>query len=141
MGKKVKKAAYVVFRGWRSGVYTSWADTETQVKGFPNTEYKGYATYDEAVRAFENKSKQARSQCAPTSSKYTGTSQRINFVKPSTDRESDLDRGSCALAPPMAKAEGPPLMPTNRGFQLLKECFGWKPGQGLGRKSLARWSQ
>ena len=44
--------AYVVFRGMKPGIYTTWEETNDQVNGFSNAYYKGYQTVQEAEDAF-----------------------------------------------------------------------------------------
>jgi ATP-dependent DNA helicase PIF1 len=53
MAKKKPKAAYVVFRGRRPGVYYNWAECEPQINGFSSQKFKGYDSTSEASRAWE----------------------------------------------------------------------------------------
>lgn len=54
----MKKAArskskyYVVWKGRKTGIFSSWPETETQVKGFVGAEHKAFESLDEARRAF-----------------------------------------------------------------------------------------
>lgn len=54
----MKKAAgskskyYVVWKGRKTGIFSSWPETEAQVKGFAGAEYKAFESLDEARRAF-----------------------------------------------------------------------------------------
>lgn len=50
MGAKAK--FYVVWKGRQTGIFTDWETCEAQVKGFPQAQYKGFATRQEAKRAF-----------------------------------------------------------------------------------------
>ncbi len=45
------KKFYVVWKGRRNGVFSSWAECEAQTKGFAGAEYKAFATRAEAERA------------------------------------------------------------------------------------------
>ncbi|KAK2644691.1 hypothetical protein Ddye_019886 [Dipteronia dyeriana] len=49
---------YVVFRGRRTGIFSTWQETVECIEGFPNPIFKGYFSYDEAYTAlrmfFEN---------------------------------------------------------------------------------------
>ena len=56
MAKNKRKAAYVVSRGRRCGVFVTWDETSALVHGFPGAKYKGYATRGEAERAWQEKS-------------------------------------------------------------------------------------
>jgi ribonuclease HI len=46
---------YVVWKGRKTGVFTSWAECEKQVKGFVGAEYKAFGTLKEAESAFRSK--------------------------------------------------------------------------------------
>lgn len=43
---------YVVWRGRKPGIYTSWSECEAQVKGFPNAAYKSFGSESEARVAY-----------------------------------------------------------------------------------------
>ncbi len=47
-----KQKYYVVWRGRKPGVYSTWDACKAQVDGFPNAEYKSFATKTEADTAF-----------------------------------------------------------------------------------------
>ena len=47
-----KKKYYVVWNGLEPGVYASWQDCLLQVKGVKDARYQGYATEEEALRAY-----------------------------------------------------------------------------------------
>jgi ribonuclease HI len=47
-----KKKFYVVWKGRKPGIFTSWAECEKQVKGFAGAEYKAFSTLQEAETAF-----------------------------------------------------------------------------------------
>ncbi|WP_017729062.1 ribonuclease H [Halalkalibacterium ligniniphilum] len=50
-----KTKYYVVWEGRKPGIYTSWAECEAQVKGFPGAKFKSFATEGEAKAAFSGK--------------------------------------------------------------------------------------
>lgn len=52
MGKE-KNKYYVVWQGAKPGIYSSWAECENQIKGYPNVKYKGFKTHQLAIKAFE----------------------------------------------------------------------------------------
>lgn len=52
MAKKAK--FYVVWTGAKPGVYTSWADAQRQVAGFPGARYKSFASRAQAEAAYES---------------------------------------------------------------------------------------
>ncbi len=47
-----KKKYYVVWKGRKPGIFTSWAECETQVKGFTGARFKSFPTKEEAEAAF-----------------------------------------------------------------------------------------
>ncbi len=50
MAKKNK--FYVVWRGKHPGIFESWADCKAQIEGFKGAQYKSFATFAEAKKAF-----------------------------------------------------------------------------------------
>ncbi len=46
---------YVVWKGRKRGVFSSWSECEAQVKGYPEAEYKAFDTRAEAERALAGK--------------------------------------------------------------------------------------
>jgi len=47
-----KQKFYVVWKGRKSGIYTTWAECEAQVKGFAGAEYKSFGSRSAAEAAF-----------------------------------------------------------------------------------------
>lgn len=47
-----KKKFYVVWKGVKPGIYSSWDDCKAQVSGFENALYKSFSTQEEAEKAF-----------------------------------------------------------------------------------------
>src|SRR5688572_33243302 len=52
-----KQKYYVVWKGRKPGIFTSWAETEKQVKGFAAAQYKAFETRDEAETAYRSEYK------------------------------------------------------------------------------------
>ena len=50
-----KQKYYVVWKGRKTGIFTSWAECDKQVKGFTAAEYKAFGTLKEAETAFQSK--------------------------------------------------------------------------------------
>lgn len=46
---------YVVWKGRRTGIFSSWSECEAQVKGYAGAEYKAFQSRREAERAFSGK--------------------------------------------------------------------------------------
>ncbi len=49
MGKKQKY--YVIWEGHQKGIFDTWAETEKNIKGFPNAQYKSFESRAEAEAA------------------------------------------------------------------------------------------
>ena len=49
-----KQKYYVVWKGRKKGIFTSWAECEKQVKGFVAAEYKAFDTHKEAEAAYKS---------------------------------------------------------------------------------------
>lgn len=50
-----KQKYYVVWKGVKPGVYSSWADCEMQIKAFEGALYKSFESVSEAEKAFASK--------------------------------------------------------------------------------------
>jgi len=50
---KQKQKFYVVWKGRKTGIFTSWAECEKQVKGFVGAEYKAFESRAEAKAALD----------------------------------------------------------------------------------------
>jgi len=48
-----RKRFYVVWKGRKTGIFSSWEAARQQVEGFPNARYKGFARREEAERAWQ----------------------------------------------------------------------------------------
>ena len=48
-----RKRFYVVWKGRKTGIFSSWEAAKKQVEGFPNARYKGFARREEAERAWK----------------------------------------------------------------------------------------
>ncbi|MFB4165801.1 ribonuclease H [Alteribacillus sp. JSM 102045] len=51
-----KKKYYVVWKGRKPGIYSSWAECEKEVKGFPGASFRSFLSKEEAERAFKGES-------------------------------------------------------------------------------------
>jgi len=49
-----KEKYYVVWKGRKTGIFTTWAECEQQVKGFVAAEYKSFGSLKEAETAFRS---------------------------------------------------------------------------------------
>src|SRR5215216_4383998 len=49
-----KQKYYVVWQGYQRGIFTSWAECEKQVKGFPAAQYKSFDSLKEAEKAYQS---------------------------------------------------------------------------------------
>lgn len=53
MSKKAGKKYYVVWRGFKPGIYTTWEACKKQVAGFEKAQYKSFTSLEEAESAFK----------------------------------------------------------------------------------------
>ena len=51
MAKK-KQKYYVVWEGYKPGVYLTWDECNAQIKGYPGAKFKSYTTHEAAKEAF-----------------------------------------------------------------------------------------
>ncbi|GAE31102.1 ribonuclease H [Halalkalibacter sp. AB-rgal2] len=59
-----KKKFYVVWKGRKTGIFTSWMECEAQVKGYVGAKFKSYPTREEAERALKGEQAQKKTaQC------------------------------------------------------------------------------
>ena len=52
-----KQKYYVVWKGRKPGIFTSWAECEKQVKGFAAAQYKSFESFKEAEAAYQSEYK------------------------------------------------------------------------------------
>jgi len=52
MAKKAK--FYVVWKGKRPGVYTTWEDCKAAITGYKGAQYKSFATFEQAKKAYDS---------------------------------------------------------------------------------------
>lgn len=78
-----KQKFYVVWKGRKTGVFSTWAECEAQVKGFTGARFKSFATKAEAEKAFsEGGSKQSS---AKRSEPLTTFDEEIDYDSISVD--------------------------------------------------------
>ncbi|GAK01363.1 LOW QUALITY PROTEIN: ribonuclease HI-related protein 3 [Geomicrobium sp. JCM 19055] len=71
-----KKKYYVVWKGRKPGIYTTWAECEAEVKGFKGARFKSYPTYEEAKQAFQSGKSVVASTQKKQSTRTTNQNQR-----------------------------------------------------------------
>ncbi len=54
---KIKPKFYVVWKGRKTGVFSSWDECAAQVQGYPDAEYKSFPSLAAAEQAFQGKYK------------------------------------------------------------------------------------
>lgn len=60
MSKKSSKKYYVVWRGFKPGIYLTWEECKKQVAGFEGAQYKSFQSIEEARQAFDRSYEQVR---------------------------------------------------------------------------------
>lgn len=53
MTKKARQKYYVVWHGFKPGIYESWEECQKQVTGFDGAKYKSFTSYQDAQQAFD----------------------------------------------------------------------------------------
>ncbi len=53
VAKKAKQKYYVVWRGYRPGIYNNWEVCKAQIQGYERAQYKSFGSLEEARLAFE----------------------------------------------------------------------------------------
>ena len=51
---KTKKKFYVVWKGAKSGIYTSWTECENVIKGYGGAKYKSFSNLETAQKAYDD---------------------------------------------------------------------------------------
>jgi ribonuclease HI len=97
MAKKQKY--YVIWEGHKKGIFDSWAETEKNIKGFPNAQYKSFESRQEAEAASK---KNYWASINPKATKTSKPSGAIgNFIVPSISVDA-----ACAGNPGILEYQG-----------------------------------
>jgi ribonuclease HI len=91
-----KPKFYVVWKGVKPGVYTTWEETHRQVSGFPGAEYKSFGTLADANAAF-----------AGAYSAYKGKPTRAVLLTPAALEALGVDLDAMAVDAACAGVPGP----------------------------------
>jgi ribonuclease HI len=75
MAKKMK--FYVVWVGVKPGIYTTWADTQLQIKGYPGARYKAFPNMAQAEQAWLHPDETTIKKSIPRKKSYSKKVQRI----------------------------------------------------------------
>lgn len=67
---KPKKVAYVVLVGRMPGIYTSWPETHKLVEHFEGAVFKGYETYEEAIKVWDAWEERGENLIRPPKNKH-----------------------------------------------------------------------
>ncbi|MDX2005749.1 MAG: viroplasmin family protein [Meiothermus sp.] len=69
---KPKQKHYVVWKGRKTGVFSSWAEAEAQVKGFTGAEFKSFESLAEAHRAYAGRYEDYKAKPAAAQGRLMG---------------------------------------------------------------------
>lgn len=69
-----KKKYYVVWKGRKTGIYTSWAECEKQTKGYQGASFKSFPTLEEAQQAYTGQKSLSPTASSSTSGVHKSTS-------------------------------------------------------------------
>ncbi len=109
MGKKQKY--YVVWKGKRPGIYTSWAECKAVIDGYPQAQYKSFLDYSEAQKAYNS-----------TYAAYKGKKKAPRTAQQSAQMQQEVNCNSIAVD---AASSGNPGIMEYRGVDTCtkKELF------------------
>ncbi len=68
-----QKKYYAVWTGKKPGIYTTWAEAERQVKGFPNAKFKSFPSKQLAEAAFASGATPTPTKASPKTKKTVNT--------------------------------------------------------------------
>ncbi|MDU0809589.1 ribonuclease H family protein [Aquirufa regiilacus] len=97
MAKKQKY--YVIWEGHKKGIFDSWTETEKNIKGFPNAQYKSFESRREAEAASKKNYWASINPKAAKTLKASGTAG--NFIIPSISVDA-----ACAGNPGVLEYQG-----------------------------------
>ncbi|TWI54459.1 ribonuclease H [Halalkalibacter nanhaiisediminis] len=81
-----KKKHYVVWKGRKAGIFTSWAECEAQVKGFTGARFKSFPSKEEAEEAFATgASTTAKTKTTVTKKNDTDINEEVDWDSISVD--------------------------------------------------------
>ncbi len=83
-GYVAKNKFYVVWKGRKTGIFTTWAECEAQVKGFTGARFKSFPSKAEAEAAFKGE-KQVKKSTAPIKEKGTTSIEEVEWDSISVD--------------------------------------------------------
>lgn len=96
-----KQKFYVVWQGHTPGIYSSWAECQTQVKNYPNAIYKSFATKKEAEDAFSSGGYEKRKSVSPATSSVTALQSKEKIIRQSISVDA-----ACSGNPGMMEYRG-----------------------------------
>lgn len=109
-----KNKYYVVWKGAKPGIYSSWPECQAQIKGFNGAQYKGFVTLAEAEKAFKGKYSQYANFANKSKASNTSKSKQ-NIVQNSISVDA-----ACSGNPGIMEYQG---VNTKTGEQLFHLKF------------------
>jgi len=98
------KKYYVVWKGRKPGIYTTWAECEKQTKGYPGASFKSFPTLAEAKRAY-GQGKNAASSSGTKTVRAVGK-QPSPSAAPAIEENSISVDAACSGNPGMMEYRG-----------------------------------
>lgn len=96
------KKYYVVWKGKKTGIYTSWNDCKKQITGFENTQYKAFIDEKEAKIAFTKNYNDYKGK--NTKKKHLSAKEKVAYGSPNL--ESIAVDAACAGNPGIMEYRG-----------------------------------
>lgn len=148
MGKKKKKAVYVVARGYKTGLFNSWDECKAAVTGFPGQCYKGFGVQGNAGEDGVAEATEWLAENAETPARSSGAASSAPVQSRKRPRAagqgSELNAGRFSVGGDGGGvgANGPPQPPAQKHKPLYSafamremERQGHQQGQGLGART------
>lgn len=95
------KKYYVVWNGRKTGIFSTWAECEKQIKGFKGASFKSFPTLEEAEKAFKQGGNISKS-----ASKSTSTQKQSNQTLAPIEENSISVDAACSGNPGMMEYRG-----------------------------------
>lgn len=120
MAKK-KPKYYVVWKGKKPGIYSTWAAAQAQISGFAGALYKSYGSHSEAERAFRQRPDVALAQGKKSGVKGSGGRSGAQLPSsPSIIRDSLSVDAACSGNPGPMEYQG---VRTATGERVFHQAF------------------
>lgn len=114
------KKFYTVWEGKTPGVYSTWADCQAQIKGYPNARYKSFPSQAEAEAAYRSSSTDYIGQGSPSAPKAKASPAQREQSRQAIVWDSISVDAACSGNPGVMEYQG---VNTADGTQIFHKKF------------------